>query len=77
MTITNIAKEHTFGHMAKRQKTGPSDNEATGQQKQMELADGTPSDEMLGLIIAATRTPDMNIVEFSGISSGTVSISFE
>lgn len=74
MTIKNIGKELKFGHMAKRQKTGPSGTEDIGQQEQIELAEDTPSDEMLGLIIAATRTPDINIVEFSGISSGTVSI---
>lgn len=61
------------GPMAKRQRTHNTDTpksqpEACGSS----CINEGPSDLMLGVIIAATRTPDMNIVEFSDTISGIV-----
>ncbi|XP_045199361.1 uncharacterized protein LOC123553783 [Mercenaria mercenaria] len=61
MTVKYACEDTASGLMAKRQKT---DSVAKDVQDPIEAINDTPSDLMLGLIGTATRTPDMNIVEF-------------
>lgn len=65
MTVKNFSEEFSSERMAKKQKTEPSDSRAVSQQQEGRLTDDMPSEEMLGIVIVAGRTPDLNIVDFS------------